>query len=105
MGVFEPDGLLRYAGRAQPYLQTSQSAAFLKQARGLDQPDSPFAKAPRRASGRDYYWLKPEMVCEVSFLEWTKNGEIRHPVFKALRNDKAARESRRRYLLMLTPGR
>jgi bifunctional non-homologous end joining protein LigD len=33
---------------------------------------------------RDYLWLKPEVVGEVSFLEWTPGGEIRHPVFHAI---------------------
>jgi bifunctional non-homologous end joining protein LigD len=92
LGVFELDGSLRYAGSVQPFLKARASAAFAKKAQLLGQPTSPFTKGPRRERGRDYYWTRPEMVCEVAFLEWTKSGEMRHPIFHALREDKAARD-------------
>ena len=37
-------------------------------------------------------WVKPELVCEVAFTEWTGDGQMRHPVFLRLRDDKPARE-------------
>jgi len=37
-------------------------------------------------------WVKPELVCEVKFSEWTADGLMRHPVFMGLRQDKAARD-------------
>ncbi|WP_207533101.1 DNA ligase D [Desertivirga arenae] len=37
-------------------------------------------------------WVKPELVCEVTFSEWTDDNMLRHPVFKGLREDKAAKE-------------
>ncbi|WP_205942394.1 non-homologous end-joining DNA ligase [Pedobacter sp. SYP-B3415] len=37
---------------------------------------------------RKIAWLKPELVCEVTFSEWTEDGHMRHPVFKGLRPDK-----------------
>jgi bifunctional non-homologous end joining protein LigD len=37
-------------------------------------------------------WLKPKLVCQVRFLEWTEGGNLRQPVFLELRDDKAARE-------------
>jgi bifunctional non-homologous end joining protein LigD len=37
-------------------------------------------------------WLKPELVCEVTFSGWTEDGVMRQPVFLRLRDDKAARE-------------
>lgn len=92
LGVYELDGSLRYAGSVQPFLKTRASAAFAKKAQLLGVATSPFVKPPRRERARDYQWMHPEMVCEVAFLEWTKSGEMRHPVFHALRDDKAARE-------------
>jgi bifunctional non-homologous end joining protein LigD len=37
-------------------------------------------------------WVKPELVCEIIFQGWTQEGIMRQPVFKRLREDKAARE-------------
>jgi bifunctional non-homologous end joining protein LigD len=90
--VYDLDRSLRYAGSVQPHLKTRPSAAFVKQALTLRQPTSPFGRPPRRERGRDYVWLRPELVCEVAFLEWTKSGEMRHPMFRALHEDKAAGE-------------
>jgi len=37
-----------------------------------------------------HVWLRPEIVAEVSFLEWTPGGELRHATFVAFRDDKPA---------------
>jgi len=39
--------------------------------------------------------VRPELVCEVRFTEWTADGAVRHPVFLGLRDDKRARDVRR----------
>jgi bifunctional non-homologous end joining protein LigD len=43
--------------------------------------------APKKA-----HFVKPKLVAEVEFVEWTKSGQLRAPAFKGLRTDKAARE-------------
>jgi bifunctional non-homologous end joining protein LigD len=40
-------------------------------------------------------WVKPSILCEVEFTEWTNDGRIRHPSFQGLREDKAAGEVRK----------
>ena len=37
-------------------------------------------------------WIKPSLVCQVKFTEWTEDASLRHPVFLGLRKDKAAKE-------------
>jgi bifunctional non-homologous end joining protein LigD len=37
-------------------------------------------------------WLRPELVCHVKFLEWTRDGNLRQPVFLGLREDKTPHE-------------
>jgi bifunctional non-homologous end joining protein LigD len=44
-------------------------------------------KVPQEAS---ITWVKPKLVCEVKFTEWTAKGEMRHPVFLGMRTDKKA---------------
>ncbi|HEY4525340.1 MAG TPA: non-homologous end-joining DNA ligase [Candidatus Paceibacterota bacterium] len=39
----------------------------------------------------DVTWIRPKLVAEIKFTEWTKSGQMRHPVFLGLRNDKPAR--------------
>ena len=58
--------------------------------------DLPRPKKPRFGAGmtagemRHVTWLKPELVCQVRFTEWTDDGALRHPVFLGLRHDKSA---------------
>jgi bifunctional non-homologous end joining protein LigD len=53
-------------------------------------PDSPFdVGGPKRRGAR---WCEPEVVCEVEFREWTREGTLRAPSYKGLRDDKDPRE-------------
>ena len=53
-----------------------------------DAPSMTFAVAPAAGGVR---WVKPELIAEVSFGEWTGGGHIRHSVFRGLRQDKPVR--------------
>jgi bifunctional non-homologous end joining protein LigD len=44
---------------------------------------------------REMQWVKPELVAQIRFVEWTAEGRLRHAAFLALRSDKNAREVRR----------
>lgn len=68
--------------------------------------DCPFANLPEAKSGRwgagltakkmvDCRWLKPELVGQFEFLEWTGESHLRHSKFIALRDDKKAKDVRR----------
>lgn len=60
--------------------------------RPLVTKDHPFDVEPEKPSRRNRneitHWLKPKLVCEVSFTELTGEGRLRHPVFEGLRDDK-----------------
>lgn len=57
----------------------------------LETGKSPFKeKMPK--GRRAYIWVKPQVLCEISFWEWTPEGHIRHASFKGLREDKAPEE-------------
>lgn len=55
-------------------------------------PHSPFDEAIPERENANAVWLEPQAVCVVEFMNRTKNGGMRQPVFKGLREDKAARE-------------
>lgn len=52
----------------------------------LERDTSPFADGniPRK----DVHWIRPELVAQVAFTEWTADGRLRHPRFEGLRRDK-----------------
>ncbi|WP_309834633.1 hypothetical protein [Caballeronia sp. LZ065] len=90
LGVHERDGSLRFAGTAKPKLRPSQLTALERDASAVKRGESPFYNPPAPEKDRDYVWLEPRLVAEISFLEWTPDGEIRHPVFHGMRADKPA---------------
>ena len=59
----------------------------------LVQAVCPFKKKP--PANAPVHWVKPELVCEVSFREWTKDEVMRHPVFLGMREDRPAKSVRR----------
>jgi bifunctional non-homologous end joining protein LigD len=89
LGYYDDDGVLRYAGNCG----SGFNGASLRQMRAaleaITVDASPFP--PRAVPGRGHYWVKPELVAEVSFSEWTAADAVRHPVFQGLRKDKPAR--------------
>jgi len=58
----------------------------------IEQTTCPFPSSPAGRLGRNAHWVKPELVCEVVFTEWTSDGKIRHPSFQGLRSDKNPKE-------------
>jgi bifunctional non-homologous end joining protein LigD len=87
------DGKLRYAGK----VGTGYTEAMLRDLRrrldALEVPSSPFDDA--RIKQRGVHWVRPELVAQVAFTEWTPEGKLRHPRFEGLRFDKAPTEVRR----------
>ena len=68
-----------------------------KRLKALETPKSPFQG--RVDTSRKNHWVKPELVCEIKFIEWTHEGEtgqvkMRAPVYHGLRADKPPRECR-----------
>jgi bifunctional non-homologous end joining protein LigD len=55
-------------------------------------PKPAFENPPRGAEARRSHWVRPELVAEVAFTEWTRDGILRHPAFQGLREDKDPRD-------------
>ena len=87
---YSEDGEFRYAGKVGTGYNTPLLLALTKQLTRLEQSDSPFAgKPPVRKA---VHWVRPQMVVQVGFAEWTRDGRLRHPRFLGVRNDKSAKE-------------
>jgi bifunctional non-homologous end joining protein LigD len=103
LGVYEPDGTLRYAGKVGTGFNHTQLRALRATLGKLHRATSPFASVPARFRGPDVHWVKPELVAEVKYTEWTADGHLRHPSFQGLRDDKDARTVVRESLSVIEP--
>ncbi len=88
LGVYAEDQLV-YIGHTSGKLNEKALGALKKKLDSLAQPVCPFSKKPKTNSA--VTWVKPVLVCEVTFTEWTEDGHLRHPVFIGLREDKPAK--------------
>ncbi|WP_281170737.1 DNA ligase D [Aequorivita capsosiphonis] len=82
---------LEYVGNCGSGFSDQQKKELVALFKPYISEESPFPKKIN-LKGRTQTWLKPKLVCEVKFSEWTKNGVMRHPVFKSLREDKNPEE-------------
>ncbi|SFD10127.1 DNA ligase D [Massilia yuzhufengensis] len=89
LGTYDREGKLRYAGNVGSGFNHASLKDIAARLEALRTGDSPFP--PRAVPGRQHHWVKPVLVAEVSFSEWTNTGSVRHPVFQGLREDKPAR--------------
>jgi bifunctional non-homologous end joining protein LigD len=60
----------------------------------LERPTPPVGDVPAEHA-RSAVWVEPALVCDVEYTEWTRDGRLRHPSFKGLRNDLDPRQVRR----------
>jgi bifunctional non-homologous end joining protein LigD len=86
VGYYE-DGELRYAGKVGTGYDTPTLVSLRQVLGGLEQPTPPFSGRVRE---RGAHWVRPELVAQVGFTEWTSDGKLRHPRFLGLRRDKSA---------------
>lgn len=86
------DGQLLHAGKVGTGFDEALLQDVHARLRRLATGQSPFSDFGRRRKPADVHWVRPELVCEVAFTEWTDAGTLRHPVFQGLREDKSARE-------------
>jgi DNA ligase D-like protein (predicted ligase) len=86
VGYYDRRGL-RYAGKVGTGYNERTLTDMSRRLRGLARQTSPFAEDVREHSA---HWVKPDLVAQVGFTEWTRDGKLRHPRFLGLRRDKPA---------------
>lgn len=89
LGVYE-EGELQYIGHTGGGFNSKSLKLMMEKLEPLIRKTSPFKKKVK--TNMPVTWVKPELVCEVSFSEWTAEGHMRHPIFEGLREDKNAKE-------------
>jgi len=104
-GYYEGDKLL-YAARTRNGFTPASRTELYRRFRSLEVPECPFVNLPERRGGRwgegltaekmsECHWLKPVLVGQFEYVEWTPDAHLRHSRFVALREDKDPKEVRR----------
>ena len=88
LGYFDGDGQLRYVGHTGGGFNRESLRDMYEQLHRIEQRESPFANTPR--TNERAHWVKPRVVVEVKFAEWTSDGRLRQPIFLGTRDDKDA---------------
>ena len=102
IGYYE-DGKLMYAARTRSGFTPASRTELFKKLKPLETKECPFVNLPEKKAGRwgagltaekmkECRWLKPELVGQFEFVEWTDVNHLRHTKFIALRDDKKAKD-------------
>lgn len=94
---------LCFAGKVGTGFNDKLLETLHEQFEPLRQSSCPFTNLPEKQRGpygagvtasemKRCHWLRPELVCQIKFSNWTRDEKLRHPVFLGLREDKEARE-------------
>ena len=102
VGTYE-DGKLICAGKVRQGLNPRWRVELGERLRPLLIPECPFANLPNSTKShwgegitadqmKELRWVKPGIVAQIAFTEWTRGGNLRHGTFKGLRPDKKAKD-------------
>jgi bifunctional non-homologous end joining protein LigD len=102
VGVYEQKRL-QFAGKVRAGFTPHVRRELLRQLQSLQAATCPFANLPDERHGRwgsgitqadmtQFQWVRPALVVQLRFVEWTGDGRLRHARFLGVRNDKPARD-------------
>jgi DNA ligase D-like protein (predicted ligase) len=105
VGYYESQDLI-YVARVRNGFVPALRAQVFERLRTLETKACPFVNLPQRDKGRwgqgltadkmaECRWLKPQLVARIEYADWTDVNHLRHSKFKALRDDKRAKDVRR----------
>lgn len=92
LGVRNQRGGLEFAGKVGTGFTHRVALDLRSKLDRLEQRTSPFETVPPGPLGRLAHWVRPSLVADIAFGEWTEDGKLRHGSFRGLRPDKSSAE-------------
>ncbi len=86
IGYYKNDAFM-YAGKVGTGFDDKTLTQLKKRSETLSRKRCPFNE-PDKIGEKDAHWIKPELVAQIGFTEWTDDGKLRHPRYRGLRRDK-----------------
>jgi bifunctional non-homologous end joining protein LigD len=94
LGVYDSESsCLTYAGHIGTGFNEKELARVMALLKPLETKASPFCEPVK--SNEPAHWVRPDLVAQVKFTEWTADGKLRHPVYLGLRDDKKPKDVQR----------
>ncbi|MCS6296800.1 MAG: DNA ligase D [Nitrospira sp.] len=91
LGVYDAQGRLQFSGRTGTGFSDRSLKELHARLKKLEKKQPSFVNPPVGSEARGVHWVKPTLVAEVAFAEWTNEGQLRQASFHGLREDKDAR--------------
>lgn len=88
LGYYDTN-VLQYAGKVGTGFNEATLKTLYKELKKIQTKECPFNHIPQE---KNVHWVKPIIVAEIGFTEWTKSNKLRHPRFQGLRRDKKAKD-------------
>jgi bifunctional non-homologous end joining protein LigD len=95
LGVYDEEGAFVYVGQVGTGFSAAALRSMERRLRPYIVDSRPFVSMPPDVRGRAITWVRPEVVVEVAFGQWTPDGRLRFATFRGVRNDKKPAEVRR----------
>ncbi len=92
VAVHDGEGRLTAAGKVGTGFTDRDLTRLSERLRELEVEKPPIADPPGGSAARGLHWVRPELVVEVEFTEWTRDGSLRHPSFQGVREDREPEE-------------
>jgi bifunctional non-homologous end joining protein LigD len=86
---------VKYCGRVGGGFDAAERREWQQRIDHLEQSRSPFDRLPERRAGEKWIWMKPKLVIQVAFADWTQDGILRQPRYLGLRADRDPKTVRR----------